>query len=154
MRVKRPRRWIAVAVPAALYVGSLCLPSYELTRPGSVGRAFDGYRLFREGLRRLADLDGSLLAHVQALPWLANPAVVVALGFLAAGRRRAACRAAAVAWALALGALAIHWYVLFDEPMYWCWSSSAIAAFLAGWFVLEAPRPPMATDYGPMTPDP
>ena len=148
------RRLIAVGVPTGVYLLALVLPAVQPMKGiGWLGSS-SGHDAFVVGYRvwfDLEDEDWNLERILIAASWLANFAIWAAILLLAFGRRRLAFTAGVTGCLLTLCALPYYWQMIIDQPGYWCWWGSAIAAILGSLLLYEIPQSSEADDYLPLS---
>jgi hypothetical protein len=153
--MKRVGYWIAVWLPAGLYLVSFYLPVAEAPLYYSRPDPLAGHEVFRLGFRVLLVADLSARHQVEMVgAWCANPAIWVALASVVGGRRRTGIVAASVACVLCMGVLPTWRADVLRYPGYWLWWGSAMTALLVALFVLPGRPQPDADDYRPQTSDP
>jgi hypothetical protein len=150
--VKCDSRFLAVIVPAAMYLISLMVPVADpLAAPHSSPQT--GATAFRVAwnVMFLHYEGGWPLERLELVAaWWANPAIWAALISFAFGWRKPAMITAGAAAVLAMSVVPGWWEGLIHHPAFWLWWGSAIVTLLLATFGLPRRLPAFGQDYGPL----
>jgi hypothetical protein len=118
-------RWVVVALAAVFYAASLLLPTATPFNPDFSDTTYPGYVAFGAWKVVLdwapSKIDWWLLGGA----WFANPAIWLAIIFVAANYWRVAAAAACCGLLLGLVVLPRYHPIVAGLPGYWAWLSSA-----------------------------
>lgn len=150
--MNRHGRFVAVFVPAAMYLISLMAPVADpfTARYSSPQSGATAFRIGWNAMVGDFEIGWPLERLEIVAAWWANPAIWAALVSYVCGWRKLTMVSAGAGAVLAMGVVPHWWEILIKHAGFWLWSGSAVVTLLMAMFGLPRRLPAFAQDYGPL----